>query len=346
MKKLLATTLLILTLPLSALGADSYAILVFLDAETKEEDLMKVWITAASDMQVEFKTAPQALNRTRFLRSNIKSIYFFEPPVFKEATQLYEGRKYKEAREKFAICKEAFSKIKKLPGNYGTLAGYYELECCRRMMDLKSLKALRDTYIADSLVRKNQKVQMEIYPAWDAVRAGDWARLESIVSKMLDEKKWINSHLVQLKYCHGLALEAIGKPIEALIAFNGAFTADYTASSELAQTALLNCLRIIKGHEEVALAISLWGSEDEDPNSTGYLLLQEGVALCDLWKAALGGGKALPVEYVMFSKYREKNKPKAKPKKKKADDPKEKKADDPKGKATPKGKAKPEKEKK
>ena len=55
-------------------------------------------------------------------------------------------------------------------------------------------------------------------------------------------------------------------------------------------------------------------------NSPGYFLLQEGVAMCDLWTKSLGGGKALPSEYASFLRYREDSKPKVQPKAKPAED--------------------------
>jgi hypothetical protein len=316
MKRLFLTTLL-LALSLGKLSAaDAYAVMVYTEKTSGKDDIMKIWITAASPTAIEFKTVAQGLNRTRMMRSTIKSIYFFEPPIFKEATELFESRDYKAAREKFTLCKDAFKSVDGLPGNYATLAGFYELECCRKTFDLESLKSLLDAYQVGPLSREFHRNQLEVYPVWDAVRTKSWARLDGLASKLLAEKKWIPEHLAQIKYCHGLALEGLDRQSDALIAFNGAFTADYTASEVITKKAATSCLRIIKADEEVKLAINLWGTEDEDPNSSGYFLLQEGVALSDLWKKALGGGESLPAEYSFFLKYREANKPKPQPKKK------------------------------
>ncbi len=295
-------------------AVDALALLVYTEPVNKQDDVMKVWITAASSTQIEYKTTPQSLNRNRIKRSEVKSVYFFEPVVFKEAMELYESRDYRGARDKFAACKEAFDKLDNLKGNYGTLAGFYELETCRKIFDLEALKKLLDVYQFGSLVREHQRNQLEVYAVWDAVRTKSWSRLDALAVEVLEKKQWIGEHLAQLKYCHGLALEGLGRDTDALIAFNGAVTADYTASEELTQSAALACLRIIKANEEVKLAIQLWGTEDEDPNSPGYFLLQEGLAMCDLWKKSLGGGKPLPAEHAFFLRYREDNKPKVKAK--------------------------------
>ena len=236
--------------------------------------------------------------------------------------ELYESRDYKGAVEKFAACKEAFKAVDDLPGNYGTLAGFYELECCRKTFDLEQLKQLLDAYQFGSLVRENHRNQLEIYALWDAVRTKSWPRLDSLAKTLLGEKKWVAEHLAQIKYCQGLALEGLDRTTDALIAFNGAFTADYTASEQITTRAAAGCLRILQADPEVKLAMKLWGTEDEDRNSTGYALLQEGVALAELWKHALGGGKPLPSEYVFFLKYKENNKPKPKAKATKKEEPK------------------------
>ncbi len=321
MKKLLVPSLLLLACTGIATAADAHSVIVY-TTKSGVEDVAPIWIIAASPLNIEYKTTEQSLNRVRKPRAEIKSIYFYEPPIFKEATELFESRDYKGAREKFALCKAGFKALDDLPGNYGTLAGFYELESCRKMFDLEALKQRLDNYQFGSLVRENHRNQLEIYGLWDAVRTKSWPRLDSLATKLLAEKKWIGEHLAQIKYCHGLALEGVDRPTDALNAFNGAFTADYTASEELTKKAASSCLRIIKSHPEVKLAITLWGTEDEDPNSTGYVLLQEGLSLCKLWNKALGGGQALDPEFAFFLKYEETNKSKARPGKKK--DPLEK----------------------
>lgn len=332
MKKLLLSSLFLIASLAKLTAADAQSLLVYTEPVNKQDDVMKVWITAASSTQIEYKTTPQSLNRDRILRSQVKSVYFFEPPIFKEATELFESRDYRGAREKFAECRVAFKSLDNLPGNYGTLAGFYELESCRKMFDLEALKKLLDAYQFGSLVREHHRNQLEVYAVWDAVRTKSWPRLDALAKQVLEEKKWIGEHVAQIKYCHGLALEGLNRPTDALIAFNGAFTADYTASEELTHAAALSCLRVIKGHEEVKLAMSFWGTDDDDPNAPGYLLLLEGVALCDLWTKSLGGGQKLPSEYIFFLKYREDSKPKKTLKKAEKKEPKTE--EDPKPKET------------
>jgi len=270
------------------------------------EDADKVFLIAASERLIEYTRVKGGLNRHRMLRAEIDAIYFYEPPLFAEALELYEGRDYAGARKKFAECREAYKAIDELPGNFSTLAGFYMLECCRKMRDLGTLKELLDDFQSGPLTREVHKNQEKVYILWDAVRTEGWSRLVGLADEFLEDKEWTGEQLAQIYFCKGQALEGLDRPIEALNSFNGAFTADRAASEGITRDAALACLRIYKNHEEVQLAIKLWGTEDEDPESPGYLMLQEAVSLCELWKKALGGGQPLPNEYAVFLKYKAK----------------------------------------
>ena len=277
---------------------DARAMLIYPD------DAEQVWILAASSTNIEYKDTILSIDRERKARASIDSIYFFEPPSFKAALSLFKGRDYSAAREAFAKVREEYKKIDDLPGNFSTLAGFYEIESARKMMDFEGMAALLENFRPGSLVRETNKNQLEIYSAWDAVRTKSWQRLIGMTDEMLAQKKWTGTQRAQIYYCRGMAHEGMEQPIKALNAFNATFTADYTASEVLTKKAALNCLRLIQNHDETKLAIKLFGTEDENPNSTGSFLLQEAVAMCELWGVALGGGQPLPDEYKTFMKYK------------------------------------------
>ena len=203
MKKLILGIFFLILSLVRISAADALALIVYEEPVNGQDDMMKVWITAASGSNIEYKTTPQSLNRNRIRRDKaeglpfVKSVYFFEPPVFKEAVQLFESRDYRGAREKFAECKEAYDKLDNLKGNYGTLAGFYELETCRKMFDLESLKKLLDGYQFGSLVRGHQRDQLEVYAVWDAVRTKSWARLDSLAK---DNPKAMQGYRIQIYF--------------------------------------------------------------------------------------------------------------------------------------------------
>jgi len=299
--KLLPFFLLVLAGPLQAASTPAKAIII------KEDDAELVYIEAASSTNIQYIMRAGDLNHQRVARASLLAIYFYEPELFKEALRLYKNRDYKGAWPKFTECREAFKAIDDLPDNYSTLAGFYEIECARKIEDLEGMAQLMDNFRPGALVREEHKNQMEIFTLWDAVRTKSWRRILADTPEMLAQNKWTGTQLAQIFYCRGLAYEGTDEVIQALNAFNGVITADYTASEELTQKATINCLRIIRDHEEVKLAMSLFQSKDEDRNTTGYFLMQEGVALCELWDKALGGGKPLPDEFKSIPKYKEGN---------------------------------------
>lgn len=297
--KLLPVLLLGLATPGHAVPAHAKLI-----KETESED---VYIDAASAANLQYRTRLESVDPKRISRGSLVAIYFYEPPIFKDAIRLYKNRDYKGAQAKFAECREAFKKVDDVPGNFSTLAGFYELECMRQMEDLEGMEQLMDLFRPGSLEREEHKNQMEIFTLWDAVRTKSWRRILADTPDLLAQNKWTGTQRAQIYYCRGLAFEGTELPLKALNAFNGTMTADYTASAELTRKAAVNCLTILKNHDEVQLAMKLFGTEDEDKNASGYLLLQEGVALCELWDKALGGGKPLPKQFGEFLTYKEKS---------------------------------------
>ena len=134
-----------------------------------------------------------------------------------------------------------------------------------------------------------------------AVKTG---RASTLFAMEWDDKKVPGRIRAQIEYCHGKALEGLGKLEDALIEYNKALVADYTASEVITKMAALACFGIYDKHPDVALARKLHGTPDENPNSLGASLLVEAAALVELWDMALGRGDALPSEYKSFSKYK------------------------------------------
>ena len=248
------------------------------------------------------------LNRRQRLSSC--TVYFIHPPELIEAQELYKSRNYKDAAEKFAQCFKDYERFKEVPGNPATLAGFYEMECYRRLEDLETLMSLAGKYDPQHLLHQNHKLQYELYSVfWDAVRTKGWSRLEAIC----DDPKWRDRKMpgslrAQLCYCQGLAREGIGKPIKALNSYNGAFVADFAASEEITRKSALNCLRIILDHPDVKTAMELYSTEDYSDESNGAELIKEATALLTLWDKVLGAGEKIPAKYKVFLKYPPKKK--------------------------------------
>ncbi|GHC42929.1 hypothetical protein [Roseibacillus persicicus] len=262
----------------------------------------KVWIEAASEKTIRYRENPKSLNRIDVPVRNV-SVMFFTPAEFADALELYENRDYEKAQPAFKKAREKYKFVEDVPGNFSTLSGFYEIECARKLGKYEEIETLMSKFKPAPLLLETQKTQIEVYPLYNAVRTEDWARLNILCEEWAD-RKVPGSIRAQLEYCHGLALDGLGRLEDALIAFNKAFVADYTASEVLTKKAALACFSVYEKHPEVELARKLHGTPDENPNSTGALLLGEAAALVEMWQTALGRGDKLPDEYKAFLKYK------------------------------------------
>ncbi|BDS05704.1 hypothetical protein NT6N_07440 [Oceaniferula spumae] len=305
-RSLTTAVLLLATGPIAS-ALDAPARLMFKDGSHDD-----VLIVDYKRGYVTYKLNERDLNRTRKGPEQIESIYFYQSPIFAEAMSLYQGRKYAEAKTKFQECQEAYKTIDTAPNNYGTLGGFYAMECSRRMMDLESLSSEMEKFRKEGLTRENHIQQLEVNAFWEAVRLKDWDRLDRLAQDWRT-RKVTGSQRAQISYCHGLALEELAKKnpklmTKALNAYNITLSADFTASMELVVGAANNALRIYDADPEVKLAIKLWKTEDENQNSGGYQRLMEANALAKLYnQAGFSAVKPLSAEYKVFLKY---NKPK------------------------------------
>ena len=223
------------------------------------DDVLKGWIVAANDKVVRYK---ETENSTvyRDLRLAAAKVYFLEPPEFTEAMELFKSRNYAEAKDKFEACARIYKKVDEIKGNYSTLATFFQMECLRKLEDLAQLSPLIESLNFELLARTEHHTQVKIYSVfWEAVRTKSWSRLDAIASDPERRNLKVSGGLrAQMSYCHGLALEGIDKPIQALTAYNHAFVSDFAASEEITRKAALNCLRIIDNDDSVKLAKKLY----------------------------------------------------------------------------------------
>lgn len=258
--------------------------------------------------QVTYRMHKNDLNRKRVSKSKFDSIYFYKPALFNEAMELYQGRKYKEAKPKFAACEQAYKNIDQAPNNYATLAGFYKLECNRRMFELDALSSEQEKFRSEALTRETQLQQLEVNAFWEAVRLKSWERLDRL-AEAWRKRKVTGSQRAQIAYCHGLALEQLAKKdpkrlTDALNAYNRALSADFSASHEIVIASANNALRMYASDPKVKLAMKLWGTEDENKASGGYQRLLEANTLVKLYKqAGWDATKELAPEYKDFLKF-------------------------------------------
>ncbi len=273
------------------------------DQKNGQVQAFKGFIRAADQRRFEWQERYRSLS----IREKIKNcdVYLFQPPVVEEGLSLFKERKYVDAARKFRAAGAAFRKIRRMRGNPATLASFYEMECARKVMDWEQLGSLMREFLPDSLLREDHQLQYEVNRVvWNGVREKNWKGLSGV----LQREEWLERKMsgglrAQVSFAHGLALEGVGQPIEALTAYNKVLVSDFAASEELTKPALLHCLRILMDQEEVKTAMKLYATEDHDENSLGMSYIREAIGLISLWEQFVGGGDELPKKYEKFRRF-------------------------------------------
>ncbi len=302
------TSALLFAIAPMAPAADANAKARLMHANGSHDDVI---ILLYKNETFRYKMNERDLNRVDVRMNKLDGVYFYTPPIFKEAMELYQARKYAEAKVKFQACAKAFRAIDTAPGNFATLAGFYSLECSRRQFKLDELNNEQGQFMSKALVRENQIQQLEVNAFWEAVRLKSWERLDRL-AQAWSKRKVSGSQRAQISYCHGLALEQLAKKdpkrmSEALNTYNRVLSADFTASMELVIEAANNTLRIYATDPEVKLAMDLWQTEDENKSKGGYQRLLEANALVKLYEqAGFDAMKPLTPEYKKFLQYESK----------------------------------------
>lgn len=262
-----------------------------------------VFIIAATKTQIRYKETAQAIDTKDMNLSQLNAVYLLEPKVYRDAMELYQGRKYAEAKELFAQSKTLYKPTSAMDNNYSSLGAFYELECMRRLGDLEGLSKTLEGFRKDGLTREHHLRQLEIYVFWDAVRTKSWDRLVALGEARLLEKL-PSYQRAQVAYCVAQAYEALKQDSKALNAYNVAMVADVGATEEIADLSAQAVMRIHQANPEVQLAIKNWGTADENKATTGFMHLQEAAAVAALYELTLGGGKKLPTQFVPLLKFK------------------------------------------
>jgi tetratricopeptide (TPR) repeat protein len=271
----------------------------------------RAWIVASTKTAIRYRDGEFADATTDAKISDFKSIYLFEPREYSAAMNLYQARKYDEAKERFSKIKERFKPVASLDNSPGTLAAFYEMECLRKLGDLEGLAAALQQFDKSPLTRESQLRQIELYVIWDAVRTSNWQGVEKLAQDRA-KSRLPGDQRAQVAYCHGLALEGLKRPDEALLAYQTAITADGgSASEEIARQSALRIMAILMDHPDVPRAVRAWGTPQENKNTPGYSRLTEAAIMATLYQKNLGAGTPLPDEFKDLPKYRPKEEPAA-----------------------------------
>ncbi len=268
------------------------------EAEVIQPDgaVRKVFAVAATRASVRFKETKDGTEIQDRRMTDFALVRVMEPAAYHAAVDLYQARRYQEAKAIFSTVAAEMEPVMTVPDNPGTLAAYHEMECLRKLGDLDGLSAALKKFNKDPLVRENHLRQIELYLMWDAVRTKDWNRVEAL-AKDRQKQRLPGCQRAQVAWCHAVALEAADRKAEALLAYDTALTADAGASEEIARKAALAILRIHAADTRVREALK---RKPGGPAGTGEAALAEARAVALLFQLSVGAGEPLPEEYRVF----------------------------------------------
>ncbi len=270
----------------------------------EDSPAITVYIVNSNSSAILYKSTPNASdNEPQLKLSDVQSVYLYEPKPYRQAVELYQARKYAEALPIFNKVSADYKFTKALPNNYSVLAGFYEMECMRRLGDLEALSKAAAAFDGRGLSRPSQVRQFELYALWDAVRTKSWDRVVAIGEERIAEKQ-IAYQRAQVAFCLAQGYEAQKKSTKALNAYNMALIADIGATQEIAEQSAVAVMRIHLANPDVQTAMKNWGTEDENKTSTGRMHLIEAGAMAALYQFTLGDGKALPSQFNILLKYK------------------------------------------
>lgn len=292
-------------------------------ALTADESTEQIYLVEATKGSIQYISARIPFERAatmdnskinKLSRVKVDHLYLYEPKAYTQAMDLFQARKYKEALKAFENVSVRQSNTAVLENNYSTLAQYYQIECCRRMLDLDGMKKKIAKFDSAPLTRQTQIAQLELFAFWEAVLNKEWQRLDTLC-KQWTKRKLPVSHRAQIEFCHAQALEGLKQWKPALNAYARAMTADFTTSHEIVKQSALNALAIYAQMDGVKREMKNWGKPAANSNSEGYQFLGEAYGLASIYeKAKLGGETSLPAEYKAFLKFQPPHLAKAKEK--------------------------------
>jgi tetratricopeptide (TPR) repeat protein len=216
---------------------------------------------------------------------------------FVSALDLYQGRKYREAQAVFAKIKVAGA-----GQSDGDYAGFYEIECLRRVGDWEGLARSLEAFVARDGLGSQERDQLEIDRLWLLAHAKAWGRLVGLIATYRS-RPVVDQQRAQIAYLEGMTLRNLGRPSEALNAYHTAMIADAGASEELARQAALQVMELHLASPEVQQATDQEGDLAQNRTSVTYSRLREAAAVAEWFRKSPGAGTPLPDPFQKLLKY-------------------------------------------
>lgn len=269
-----------------------------------DTDFEDVFLVAASDTKVRFQRSEFGQSTEDMEREFIQSIYFIEPDEFAAAKRTFDLGDYETALKQMQAVKREYRTLNNLPGNYSSLAGFYEMECLRNLGRLTELKEARLNFDPTGLTRQYQREQIDLYRLWEQMADESWRSLANTAPDLALSTR-VSGLRAQYGYLGGMGMMNASQPIKALNSFAIAMTADGGASKKIARESAIQSLEILLADESTTFAREqeAAGAEDYNPQSVGALRNVQAGAVITVYENSFGIGYPLPEKFEVFRKY-------------------------------------------
>jgi hypothetical protein len=134
MKTLRFTAALLSTLAMAAIAQTPFQTPALLIKE--DGTVQRAFLVSATKSQLTYRETAVATEAANARVLDYKTIFLYEPREFTEAMDLFQARKYQEAKEKFVSVKDRFKPVYAVENSHAALAAFYELESLRKLGDL------------------------------------------------------------------------------------------------------------------------------------------------------------------------------------------------------------------
>ncbi len=275
--------------------------MVVLKLEDGRLDAQEVYLLAVTPTQIAYKVRPWNADPMVLKMDEVDSLFLYNPADYLEALDLFEGREYEKARRAFIRVKEKYGKrFPGIPNNPGLMAGFYELECLRKLNDLEGLRIARHDFKSENLTHEVALQQLKLYDLWDAIRGMRNREALTLVASYAGVRL-AGELRAQIAYCKGRAMEELNhSDHDILMAYQTAITADGGASEVITRDAMLRSLEILHNDREVRLAMRAFEMGEK---IRGLTKAMEAAGLCSMYLLQFGDEEPLPAKYRHFLKF-------------------------------------------
>ena len=177
--------------------------------------------------------------------SRIAAIQFPRTAAWLEAENAYRFGNLEEALTRFkAIANNKSQNYYPVPGNLASLAQLEIIECHRRMLDAEMVAKQAAIVARESkTLPPNRRQVPPLTQCWVAIGRKDWEGALKFAGN-------VTAAGTEVGYLKGLALQELGRPLEALDAFTETYTLSFGTQPELSQDALRRSALILANLED------------------------------------------------------------------------------------------------